>query len=816
MMAATTAGRTSAHVRALAFVACTALTATGYAQAHGDRVRAISSDEQGSDPAKLTVAGDYLYFTADDGIHGRELWMLDRNETASLVYDLVAGPADGVSDQLHNAGGTLYFFSLDGRLWATEGETLTTRRVHGGMLEPAATAALNDTFIFAAADSTHGLELWASRGTPESTHRIREGIPGAPDSLSRSSSDLVAFDGHVYFAMHDDEIGPTVWFTDGTAQGTAPLRDPSGVPVPAAKGMRFAGVVTEQGLYLLAGGNRTTLWLKKRGETTARRLKPGYEGSSMAFGQLGRAGNLPVFQRETAAFGKELWGIVRNGTATGLIADLYPGPFPSGPYEQHPLGAYSIFLADHPDYGIELWRTDGTPAGTELVKDLVEGAQSSDPYQLTPVGDGLFFSCENYDVGEELWWTDGTPGGTRLVRDINPEGDAEPYDLAAFNGNVYFGATHAAYGRELWTSDGTAAGTRQVARIKPATQVVRSSHPRHLTAYRGALYFTATGKSGAREVWVAHGPHAEPAVAVNESIPEGHAVTGLQIRRDTIVVETSRSDATTAHWQWDPTESTPALLPAPSGVEAPAGRPFPMEAVRSGGELDAVPAEGQWAWAGEHCVFAAYSPHTGTELWILRKGARKASLLRDIIRGPASSTPDAFRSNGQHVFFRAEEINKGCELWITDGTEQGTRMLADFRESPLGAMPRQLTLAPNGTLFYVATGVSGGNLLVVAEPPHYDPRTPFYGEWQETVLNPQHLTPVGDALYFVSDHPRYGVELWVTRATPDLVPDNAAANIALVQDILSNGVYDEKAGQWIPGTNAAKERLQRSPPDTAR
>src|SRR5262245_46211763 len=52
-------------------------------------VRDINPGPTGSAPQQLTVAGNFLYFTADDGLHGRELWKVDgRTGHAVLVLDI--------------------------------------------------------------------------------------------------------------------------------------------------------------------------------------------------------------------------------------------------------------------------------------------------------------------------------------------------------------------------------------------------------------------------------------------------------------------------------------------------------------------------------------------------------------------------------------------------------------------------------------------------------------------------------------------------------------------------------------------------------
>lgn len=46
----------------------------------------------GSYPKNIVRAGSNTFFTADDGIHGVELWVLPDGESARLVKDIAPGP----------------------------------------------------------------------------------------------------------------------------------------------------------------------------------------------------------------------------------------------------------------------------------------------------------------------------------------------------------------------------------------------------------------------------------------------------------------------------------------------------------------------------------------------------------------------------------------------------------------------------------------------------------------------------------------------------------------------------------------------------
>ncbi|CAI8288952.1 MAG: Uncharacterised protein [Euryarchaeota archaeon UBA443] len=86
-------------------------------------VKDIQSGSNSGSPSELTAVGNTLYFSANDGTNGDELWKSDGTATGTvMVKDISSGSGYSSPSSLTVVGNTLYFQAIDGNngyeLWA--------------------------------------------------------------------------------------------------------------------------------------------------------------------------------------------------------------------------------------------------------------------------------------------------------------------------------------------------------------------------------------------------------------------------------------------------------------------------------------------------------------------------------------------------------------------------------------------------------------------------------------------------------------------------------------------------------------------------
>jgi ELWxxDGT repeat protein len=135
-----------------------------------------TSTAAATQPQNLTRAGAFVFFTADDGVHGRELWRTDGTSAGTaLVRDIWIGPGGSVPSNFVAAGNRLVF-----------------------------TAYTPET----------GVEFWTSDGTPQGTFMFLDVVPGPSGANLRS---VTRAGNLIYFAATVPPSLSSLWCFDWVA-----------------------------------------------------------------------------------------------------------------------------------------------------------------------------------------------------------------------------------------------------------------------------------------------------------------------------------------------------------------------------------------------------------------------------------------------------------------------------------------------------------------------------------------------------------------------------------------------------------------------
>lgn len=431
-------------------------------------------------PRDLVVTGNRVHYSADDPVHGRELWVSDGTSAGTrLVTDLRAGPASSNPDFLTSVGSGVVFVADDGshgrELFWSDGTAPGTRLVKDlqagvGGSAPESLTRLGGR-VFFSADGGGGRELWVTDGTASGTHLVADPtpVPGQatdPEGLVRAGSRLV-FDGAD--TVTDPDFPRLSWFaTDGTDAGTVRLTEPTCC--------RRYRTVTSGSPYGVVALHDQLAWVD--GTPSGTRYSPLgiFLGQDPAFSLLSLRGSRGLLTAQSSQDDpKGFWasptgfGALSHQTSHGYVPVDAPAHFT-------PLRTGWIFSAAPRRTGRELWWSDGTPARTHPVTDLVAGGHDANPVPLLTAQGMALIRVTTPGSGDELWRTDGTTAATTFIADLAAgRRGSQVTDAVVLGSRIILVADDGHSGPELWRMPLARLGPLPNTRItaRPATKTTR-------------------------------------------------------------------------------------------------------------------------------------------------------------------------------------------------------------------------------------------------------------------------------------------------------------------------------------------------------
>lgn len=443
-------------------------------------------------PRFQTTLNDKIYFSADDNIHGKELFVFDGVNT-TLVKDINPGFQSSNPFDFQLLNNKIFFkaYTLDKgyELWVTDGTEAGTKIVKdinpnqgdAFLNDNQANArineftAYNNELYFYANNGVNGFEPWKTDGTEAGTVLIKDINSGSFSSTNYALSNrpkFVPFKNELYF--YASKSGPDyslskieMWKTNGTTAGTI-LASAGNTLVKEGTFNNYNMFTLNGYLYFIGEGRytRKNNLLKTDGTTSGTKVLESISNNTNAYPL-----NEKVYYKktETNVTGDEIWAIDKDDNFA-IVKDIVPGSQGTNATNFFIHNDYLYFAIRNATYQTELWRLSDTTEPEKIFsKDSETGTSSIEDYfDYIQKDDKLFINTKhngNTEFAYKMYFTDNF---TPLIPVLSLKNDSSnnygslPYEnligrfakLSAFLGdNIYFSGNINEQGEELLTAN---------------------------------------------------------------------------------------------------------------------------------------------------------------------------------------------------------------------------------------------------------------------------------------------------------------------------------------------------------------------------
>lgn len=402
---------------------------------------------------KTYSAAGMLYFSANDNLHGEELWVSNGTPEGTLLLKDI-NPGYGSST-------------------------------------PNDFIEFNNKIFFSAYTAEYGMELWMSDGTPEGTKMVVDLEPSDSYYQGSNPKNLVVFKEYLYFTTSTGGL----YRTDGTQDGTVLVDQ-------MTYGTILSVTLAGDYLYYYKG---TDLLNRTNGSSLSTIPLP-LSDEEISFNSI-YATNQNLFAIKTSSYFQKIKLYVFNANdATWTELKYFNAPL----YGDHDLKSFTavgnkLFFNLRTDYENvnptdELWVTDGSVTGTQLLKSFNWNRHSagSGMENLKGFNEDLYFRSGE-TAQKSLWKSDGTVSGTSKFHDVVM---VQPYNITSApvisDDKLFFsGAMPNDYNFEVWVTDGTAGGTRLFADLNQNS----GSNPHYFCDVQGVVYCVTQQQQFVTTLW---------------------------------------------------------------------------------------------------------------------------------------------------------------------------------------------------------------------------------------------------------------------------------------------------------------------------
>lgn len=418
------------------------------------------------------VVGSTLYFSANDGIHGTELWAYDMTtDTTRMIADINSGadasyPGYWLVLEYDNV---IYFDASDlshGReLWAhdtVDGSTWLVANLnedqYGSNPGDDIEIVYGDTIYFSAFTINYSTEMWAHRPANNSTWLVEDIHHGSSSNagwfMHFVYNDLLYFTARDMANVHDlwahNQSNGSTWKV--ASFGMAPWTNPGNYFEFLIGDVLYFDADNEiNGRELMAYNLKTdTYWVVED-------IVPGQTSSNPGI-------HISLLVGDTIYFDTEDQYLYAHSTSnhTTWVVHQFTSAMPQNSVKPVVIGSEFFFKLEDGTTHVELWAHNTENQSTWMVKRFAAPSSTTtlDIGTIESVNGILYFDATTEGYGRELWAHNPMDGSTWLVANIHqansmtgtPDGNSSPgFSLSlVHNGYYFFSANDSEYGIELW------------------------------------------------------------------------------------------------------------------------------------------------------------------------------------------------------------------------------------------------------------------------------------------------------------------------------------------------------------------------------
>ncbi len=717
------------------FLAIFIVFSAGEIQAQLTLEEDINTEPAASWPHILVEYDDVIYFTADDGIHGDELWSHDiTSNKTELVQDIRENSFGSSIESGYEFQGKIYFGARSSssvllHVYDPETKIITELKDGPSIKDPGQFLGYDGLLYFTARSSGNNTRLYTYNPQTGKNELVFDLNPEVPQDIIGK---LFLFAGDLHFIGNDYVNGNQFWKYDAVNKTAVSLNT-----VATGVGTKGIGSFIEFNGKLIFSG-------------------------MLSDDPAGNNSELNEYDPVTKEFRKIVE--IRGGSAgsdpsdfTVLNNKLY---FAAKDYIEKELHVYDPVTDDVTEIEVENFdeilevrlagQIDGTiyfsgrseSIGREifsynplddkakLEKDLMSGGSSSNIFEMTIVDKQLFFSGFTIETDNELlkYNTVSKTGG--LVADINQKtSGSDPSDFVVFKNKLYFSAYTPELGNETWTYNPSSGKTEILIDHTPGSGFGEINHGFVFKdKLYGAVYFPGKGL----ELGVYDGITTEINLVADlaEGSENGSPFNFTEFKDKLYFTARTLSGDFHLH-EYDPIADKVTVK---------------------------VAKDVEDLYVFNNTLYCTHDNGSiGIELYRLNSTGNDIELVKDVLSGTEGSRPSSLIGFKDKLYFSGDGANFKTRLYIYDPSSDD---ITEISFTTTNSSLYDFEIYNDELYFNTSTGEGSELHKFNEEEQEVEMVVDLIPDGSKS-SSPNALTVFNDKLYFSATTEEYGKELWV-------------------------------------------------------